>query len=432
MYNFILMSLLACNNEESQESSTKANTLPAETMEGPSYNTISDVIQAAIEDSDTGNESTESQEEDISEWTFMVFINGDSDLEYAGIDDINEMEVTGSSEDVQIIVQYDRSEGFATEDGDWHGARRYRIEQDDSENIGSPVLEDLGVVDSGDYNTVVDFVEWTAERYPAKKYALVVWNHGASWYFQPNEPQKGISVDYDTGSIISVANGDFSRMLSDVYDILGQKIEMLGMDACIMQSWEIAYEAAPFANYFVASQDYEGFDGWNYEGTMADLVEHPAMNGEDLGSSVGLRFIETGDLTQSTIDLRRLNELNTKLNQFAEEFIENPEFSTYQQSVERSYSYDGEWGVDHDMRGFLSTFTRRAENERLRVKAQEAIDVLDRIVLSNYTHDDLSGANGLSIYSPSIYLADIDTSYLNATWSEETKWDDMLLAVFEQ
>jgi len=82
------------------------------------------------------------------QWTFMVFINGDSDLEYAGIDDINEMEFVGSSEDVNIVVQYDRSREFATEDGDWHGARRYRIEADDSENIGSPVLEDLGEVDS--------------------------------------------------------------------------------------------------------------------------------------------------------------------------------------------------------------------------------------------------------------------------------------------
>ena len=120
------------------------------------------------------------------------------------------------------------------------------------------------------------------------------------------------------------------------------------------------------------------------------------------------------------------------MNQFAEEFIENPDFSTYQQSVERSYSYDGEWGVDHDMRGFLSTFTRRAESERLRNKAQEAIDVLDRVVLSNYTHDDLSGANGLSIYSPSVYIESVDTSYVNANWSQETKWDDMLLSVFGQ
>ena len=430
MYNFILMSLLACN-EESQNHTSKTNDLPSQMVEGPNHS-ISEMIQAETGDENEEQETLEAEDSELSEWTFMVFINGDSDLEYAGIDDINEMEVTGSSEDVQIIVQYDRSEDFATEDGNWHGARRYRVEQDDTENIGSPVLEDLGVVDSGDYNTVVDFVEWTADRYPAKKYALVVWNHGASWYFQPNEPQKGISVDYDTGNIISVANGDFSTMLSDVHDILGQKIEMLGMDACIMQSWEIAYEAAPFANYFVASQDYEGFDGWNYEGTMADLVEDPEMNGEELGASVGLRFIETGDLTQSTIDLRRLNELNTKLNQFAEEFIENPEISTYQQSIDRSYSYDGEWGVDRDLRGFLSTFNRRAESERLRTKAQEAMDVLDQVVLSNYTHDDLSGANGLSIYAPSIYVENIDSDYQNATWSQETKWDDMLLHVFEQ
>ena len=40
-------------------------------------------------------------------WTFMVFINGDNNLEGAGIEDINEMEMAGSSEDVNILVQFD-------------------------------------------------------------------------------------------------------------------------------------------------------------------------------------------------------------------------------------------------------------------------------------------------------------------------------------
>ena len=67
----------ACNNEESQEKSTKANTLPSETMEGPTHNMIADVIQDAIEDTKVDFEDPESQSEDLSEWTFMVCINGD-------------------------------------------------------------------------------------------------------------------------------------------------------------------------------------------------------------------------------------------------------------------------------------------------------------------------------------------------------------------
>jgi len=37
-------------------------------------------------------------------WTIMVYVDGDNNLEGAGIDDINEMELAGSTNEVAIIV----------------------------------------------------------------------------------------------------------------------------------------------------------------------------------------------------------------------------------------------------------------------------------------------------------------------------------------
>ena len=174
-----------------------------------------------------------------------------------------------------------------------------------------------------------------------------------------------------------------------------------------MQSWEIAYEL--HRSQIISSL---------HKITKDLTVELRRNNGRSCGgsrnewrgsgASVGLRFIETGDRTQSTIDLRRLNELNTKLNQFAEEFIENPDFSTYQQSVERSYSYDGEWGVDHDMRGFLSTFTRRAESERFEKRKRPRCTGSCRS-FQLYPWRSI-GSQRLSIYSPSVYIESVDTA----------------------
>ena len=246
---------------------------------------------------DTQSVQIEVKDADAPQWTVMVFINGDNDLEYAGIDDINEMEIAGSSEDVNIIVQFDRSRDYATEEGNWHGTRRYKIVKDDSAAIASPVLEELGEIDSGNYESVVDFVEWGVENYPAEKYAVVLWNHGASWFARASSAtHKGISMDEGSGNEISVSKGDLANMLADITDVTGAKLEVVGMDACIMQSWEIAHVVAPYARYYVASQDYEGFDGWNYEGAMLDLVRDPFMSGEGFGAAVGQRFIETGDI----------------------------------------------------------------------------------------------------------------------------------------
>ena len=79
---------------------------------------------------------------------------------------------------------------------------------------------------------------------------------------------------------MSIAQGDLEDLLVDVTDHIGRK-QNLGMDACIMQSWEIAHVSVPYANYYVASQDYEGWDGWEYKGTTQDLNNNPNMYGDE-------------------------------------------------------------------------------------------------------------------------------------------------------
>ena len=52
-------------------------------------------------------------------WTIMIYVDGDNDLDPYAIQNINSMELVGSTDKVKIIVQYD-SYGYA-------GARRYYI-----------------------------------------------------------------------------------------------------------------------------------------------------------------------------------------------------------------------------------------------------------------------------------------------------------------
>lgn len=380
-----------------------------------------------------GQASSGIQVRDVSTaWTFMVFINGDNNLEDAGIDDINEMEIAGSTDDVKIVVQFDRSREYGESHGNWHGARRYLIQQDNSDQIGSTMLEDLGDVDSGDYNSVIDFVAWAADNYPAQKYALVLWDHGWSWYTAPT-PFKGISSDDDTGNSISVAGGDLENLLIETNEIIGQKLEVLGMDACIMMGWEMANISIPYANYYVASQDYEGFDGWNYEGAMLELTANSSMNGEELGESIARTFIETGDRTQSVLDLSQLATFEYALDEVAVALMESQEYSIYYDSLQRTYSYDGEWGIDRDLYGILANIALRADDETLKQKAQAALPLLEAVITTNYTNGEYaSGAYGLSIFSPGPYdwtQGYIDL-YSTGSWAEFTRWDEMLEGIY--
>ena len=119
----------------------------------------------------------------LPEWTVIVYSAADDEvLEENMWFDINEMEVVGSNSQLNIVVQIDRyASGFAG-DGDWSDTRRYLITQDsDLNSITSPIVQSLGELDTGDPQTLIDFVTWAVQNYPAKKYALVLSDHGGGW-----------------------------------------------------------------------------------------------------------------------------------------------------------------------------------------------------------------------------------------------------------
>jgi len=71
-------------------------------------------------------------------WTVLVYMAADNNLAEMGRLDINSMESVPQPEGLNLIVQADFPEG----------AKRFRIQQDNSEDISSPVLANLGIIDS--------------------------------------------------------------------------------------------------------------------------------------------------------------------------------------------------------------------------------------------------------------------------------------------
>jgi hypothetical protein len=371
--------------------------------------------------------------EDKAQWTFLVYIAGDNNLEQAGIDDINEMEIVGSSPDVNIVVEIDRSNEYYDGHGNWTGAKRYYIVGDNSDDIVSLELETLGEVDSGSPEHLSEFFTWGATAYPAEHYALIMWNHGWSWSFAPqNSITKGIMSDDQTGSSISVVDGELTQILEDWTETIGQPIDLLGMDACIMQSWEIATEVSDYASVYVASQDYVSWYGWNYTDTLQDLVNNPEMSSLELGESISQRFWETDDLTISVVDLDQIQTFNQYLNTFAQTLSEDNPRMVFP-AARNSYSYDGSNdGTDHDLLGIVEYIVENHDNPEVVSQGQDVIDNYDALVPTNYVQEYLDTANGLSIYSPPRRNSEMDPRYSGGSWTSNNYWDELLEAAYAQ
>jgi hypothetical protein len=119
-------------------------------------------------------------------WTFMVYLDGDNNLERYEIDDFNQMELAANNANVNVIVQLDRIPGEDSSNGDWTTTRRYEVKYDtDTDNFASYTLGvdywELGELNMADPNTLSGFVQWAKTNYPADHYFLALVNHGSGW-----------------------------------------------------------------------------------------------------------------------------------------------------------------------------------------------------------------------------------------------------------
>lgn len=255
-----------------------------------------------------------------AEWTFMVYMAGNNSLSDAASDDLAEMRRVGSTEDVSVpifVKQEDRN------------AHRILVGKDGRGEIH----EDLGDVDSGDPQTVVDFVRWAVETAPAKRYALVLWNHGGGWspldmdelyadvrgasgrrsgrdlafremtglavkrlsrsvftstikevLSRPTATTRAILTDDGTGHSLDTI--ELGKTLKAAKRAVGAPLDLLGMDACLMSELEVAFQSRLDVRAIVGSEATEPGPGWPYQQVLEALNADPGTDGAGLAGAI--------------------------------------------------------------------------------------------------------------------------------------------------
>lgn len=371
----------------------------------------------------------------VKKWTFMVYMCADNDLDARGPEDIAELELAGSSENANILVQLDRANG---------PARRYYITKRAPEStfddwgVTSKMEADLGEVDMGDHGQLVDFFRWSAENHPAEKYALVIWNHGSGW--KPaaraagatNPETRAIAFDFDSKNSISTpALGEAMKAMSA---IISKKVDILAMDACLMQMIEIAWEVRDGADYICASEDIEPDSGMPYYPVCDIMNKYPKISARALSviaaGAFADKFTKTSTPhTYSVVDCARLDGLKAALDDFCAYAIAEKErlrgivkksAADSQRFTYRDYA---------DLGDFITRLSSSGADDTLQLKCAAVKSAYMKCVLSNKTYgESLKGSTGISVYLP---LTSVKKAYSTLKFTADSLWDEMLRDVLE-
>jgi len=354
-----------------------------------------------------------------AKWTFLVYMAGDNNLDGAALRDIAEMAKAGSTKDVHVLVQLDRLEDQKT--------RRFRITP--GGGFKKDCIETLSETNTGDPQILYDFVKWAADNYPADRYALILWNHGSGWWedaksraagpagkkqrrslFSHTFPQAHRSICYDdTSGGDALDNRELRVVLAGICSILGRKIDLLGMDACLMNMVEVAYQLRDSVQVIVGSEIEEPFDGWPYAEILTRLAARSRQDAATLArwivKSYLLSYQGKGEtVTQSALGLARINDMVTKIDALSGSLL--AALATDTKAIASAWKNSPRFYDDNyvDLLCFAKHL-RRSPDPDLLAAAETLIAALkpgkDRAILSQgKIGSEVRGTGGLSIYFP--------------------------------
>ena len=383
----------------------------------------------------------------------MAYLAADNDLEAAAFADIKEMERVGSRPgQVEIVVQVDRAPGHDRPNGAREATRRYHITRGSTRHrITSTVLAELGETNTGDPQVLEEFLAFGVRAYPAERYALIIWNHGSGVYVPDEMPTlseapapagigrfdpRGFGLAYDERSGDCLDTRELERVLATGHRLLGRKIDLVGMDACLMAMLEIAWQIRDHACVLVGSEEIEPGTGWPYAAILRDLTARPSMGPAELAAAIVRRYVQTyrrswQGVTQSAIDLSRLDDLVDAVDRLARVLLAAlPGVRVaIAEARRRALSFFDDNYVD--LHHFASCLAVRSDRPAMRRACADVVGILEGrgakspIIAEAHAGPRTGEARGLSIYFP---LRDEWVFYRDLAFTQRTRWAHFLEA----
>ncbi|MBR0397131.1 MAG: hypothetical protein IJI10_02575 [Eubacterium sp.] len=362
--------------------------------------------------------------------TLMIYMVG-SDLESSGsaaTDDMAEIAASGIDPSCTNVLIY---AGGST---DWHSDvpsdanTLFHLEQGRWTE-----LETYEQTSMGDPANLARFLQYGYENYPADAYDLILWDHGSGPVIGygsdtvfggdgltlPEMKEALEASPFGTGG--DDAAGNNASAESGVPEKAGKKLSIIGFDACLMASAELACTVSDYADYLIASQETEPSFGWNYQFLKdvghkssdvlaAEVVEQYISFCEDYFQDK--EFFQS-DVTLAALDLGYTEKLAEAIDALFAAAQDDVSGDFNKLAVARVHTHGlgrASTGSEYDlvdMESMLQEMSQRYPKE-----AQAALHALDDCVL--YSKANVDGCCGLSLFYP--YY---NKNYYMAAWKDE-------------
>lgn len=284
--------------------------------------------------------------------------------------------------------------------------------------------------------TLADFLRYCKTEHPADHTMVLFWNHGAGAF--------GFGADMlfgGQGFSLKDMRAAFESVC--VPNEENPPFDIIGFDACLMASMEVAGAFNGFASYLVGSEDVEPGYGWDYTAWLGEMANNPRINAQQLCKAITDSYItfytRTGiaanqPATQlfSVMDLSKADELETAYGRLLARALDDSAESANVAALlgkcaNRSIKYAGS---DHNYFNTLDLglFMKEAA-QYYPDEANAVLDLVNEMVLYNLACGIHAESTGITVFYPST-ITDIYGIRQTLTYIDEVTDNEDIRALY--
>ncbi|AKB20659.1 hypothetical protein MSWH1_0388 [Methanosarcina sp. WH1] len=352
---------------------------------------------------------------------YMVGSDLESSSGYASKDifEIIDGASTLNREDTEILIAY----GGASVEG-WKGmtiAALDDLRKDGEDGVignGGSYRKTYPHANMGDAAGLETFLSYLRENYESERVLLIFWDHGDAY--------RGVCFDENHG---------YDRLelpeLSDTLKASGMHFDLIGFDACLMSTLELARAVKPSADFMLASESIEPTHGWDYVAFIGYISENPNASTEEMGKVVIDSYLENPShvppRTLSLLDLSKTDEVLQNVDWLAEDIGTSVSNSKGYCGLGASITKARKFGVEpkkgSEISMDLKSFALRIGEEipELEGRSDALIKSLEDFVIYSRQDGTMPDAYGISVYSPQTqdnYSTYYGRVSISKAWSE--------------
>lgn len=326
--------------------------------------------------------------------TIMIYMVGSNLESQSGLGtvDLNSIDYNiMDNENINVVLIAGGSEEWYNDYIDKDETSIYELTSDGYQKVKTQNIKNMG-----DSKVFSDYLNYVYENYKTDKYDLIFWNHGGAIVGSEFDDLSGDNLTLEEMEE-GLANSKFNKK---------NKLELVMFRTCLNGTIEMADVFNEYAKYLVASEE---ITLGSRKTSVLNFIND--IETTDNGYDVGYKFINSykNQITElkqvygsegiystySIVDLSKIDELITSLNDFVRDINISENYNTISRVRTNLYQYAQD-DLSYDMVDLYNLIDGLKDLSK--TKAEKVLKNIESTVLYNWATNDKS--RGMSVYFP--------------------------------